>query len=168
MTRLRSIVAALPLALVAGLAHAQDMPTHCRAGERVVFSCRMTNGKVASICGPRPTSAGGSLQYRFGHPGEALELRYPESAAPAAEHFRGATLLYSGGGGAWLAFDRGGFSYFVYTAIGKDWQKEGVSVRKGDDTVAALRCRGAVTSDIGPALFAELDLPAGADEFEVP
>jgi hypothetical protein len=144
----------------------QEAATHCRAGERTVFSCTTTNGKVASLCGGRGDAR--TLQYRFGHPGEPPELTYPTPVGPAAEHFRSGTLIYSGGGGAWLAFDNGGYSYFVYTAIGKGWQKEGVSVRKGDAAVATLRCRGIVSSEIGPALFEELNVPAGADEFDVP
>jgi hypothetical protein len=157
---------ATTLLALALLGSGQEPPSHCRAGERVVFSCTMASGKVASLCRPRHDAK--TLQYRFGHPGEVPELLFPTSPAAAEDHFRSGTLLYSGGGGAWLAFDNDGYSYFVYTAIGKGWQKEGVSVRRGDDAVANLRCRGPVSSELGPALFDELNVPAAADEFEVP
>jgi len=107
------------------------------------------------------------VAYRYGPLGQP-ELVYPARAAHPREHFRGSTVMYAGGGGAWIAFDRGGFTYFVYTAIGKAWEKEGVLVRKGDVQVADIRCAGPYKSEIGPAFFEEADIPAGADEFDVP
>ena len=58
--------------------------------------------------------------------------------------------------------------HFVYTAVGREWEKEGVLVRKGDAHIADIRCAGAYKSEIGPALFEQSDIPAGADEFDVP
>jgi hypothetical protein len=156
------------MALVIGAwpLQASDPPTHCTRDERVVFSCEAPSRNVVSLCASRPKAAA-ALTYRYG-PLDKPELVFPAAGAHPREHFRGSTVMYAGGGGAWLAFDRGGFTYFVYSAIGRDWEKEGVLVRKGDSQVADIRCAGAYKSDIGPELFEELDIPAGADEFDVP
>lgn len=149
------------------LPQAAPPPTHCTPRERVVFSCQTASSKVISLCAARATGDSASMAYRFGAL-DAPELVYPQVAAHPREHFRGSTVMYSGGGGAWIAFDNGGFTYFVYTAIGKGFETAGVLVRKGDAQVASLRCVGPSTSEIGPAFFHESDIPAGADEFDVP
>ena len=141
--------------------------THCTRIERIVFSCATASKKVISLCASRPPRTPATMQYRFGPPTQ-LELVYPRDDGPLREHFRGSRLMYAGGGGAWIAFDNGGFTYFVYTAVGKDFEKEGIVVRKGDAIVASLLCEGPFTSEIGPAFFEEADLPSGADEFDVP
>lgn len=164
-------VLAASVALVAlgdGLSRPQgpDAPTHCAREERPIFTCQTASRKIISLCASR-SPASPALTYRYGPHGKP-ELVYPSLTAHPREHFRGSTVMYSGGGGAWLAFDSGGFTYFTYTAIGRGWRKEGVLVRKGDAQVADIRCDGPYTSEIGPELFEELDIPAGADEFDVP
>jgi hypothetical protein len=62
--------------------------------------------------------------------------------------------MFSGGGGAWLAFTRGEHRYVVYTAIGQGWgDKAGVVVERGGRRLAALACTRPPVSDIGPELF---------------
>ena len=76
--------------------------------------------------------------------------------------------MYSGGGGAYLRFDRDGLEHTVYTGVGRGWEKAGVVVQEGGRTVRELACEGEVTSLIGPELFERASIPADGSGFEIP
>lgn len=80
------------------------------------------------------------------------------------------TVPYSGGGASYLKFDRGNYTYTVFTGIGKGWEKEGVVVKKEGKDYSTISCNGPYISKLGPALFEELELQQDSDEseFEVP
>lgn len=139
--------------------------SHCSTGEQVVFSCSVGK-KLVSVCasGSGPATM---LQYRFG-PRGAPELRYPEPAATAGKVATGGTLMFSGGGGAWLRFGRGDTAYVVYTGIGKGWEQEGVAVEKKGKLVASLTCKNAANSEIGPDFFEKTGIRDGGQDFEIP
>lgn len=120
--------------------------TLCRASEAVVFACAAGEKRV-SVCAA-PGQGGGTVQYRFGRPGAAPELSLPASPGRPASVASGDTLMYSGGGGAWLRFASGAYDYTVYSAIGR-WgpggapaEKAGVLVERSGTRVANLRCTG--------------------------
>lgn len=157
-----AIVAALP-------SHASaDEAGHCVPPERAVFSCR-TGAKTISVCSSEDLSAtAGVLQYRFGRPA-AVELSYPPANARWREVTRGGTLMFSGGGGAFLAFARGPYRYIVYSAIGKGWgSKAGVVVEKGQKRIANVVCKGEAQSELGPDLFLQAGIAEAGDTFELP
>jgi hypothetical protein len=144
-------------------------PTFCGAGERVVFSCS-TGTHVASICA---SETGDAMQYRYGKSG-GLELIYPEGGAKPADAFVVGTLAFSGGGGAWLRFNKGAFQYTIFTATGK-WGRggaladaSGVAVTKDGKEFVNIPCRGAADSEIGPDLRDKLGLKEAAEEFDIP
>lgn len=143
-------------------------PTLCSAAEEVVFSCPLAR-KLVSLCataGLSPTS--GSVVYRIGKPGRTPELVYPETPAHPRAHFRGGTLMYSGGGGAFISFTRGVYTYTVFTAIGRGWgHKEGVVVASGTRRVY-LPCRVPADSLLGDDWFGRAGIPAAAMDFELP
>ena len=121
-------------------------------------------------------SVPGSLQYRFGKRGESPEIRLPVEPAPPARSATADTLTFSGGGGAWLRFRSGEFTYTVYTAIGR-WgpggeprESEGLVVERGGKRVATLRCKDSAQSELGPDLYGKLGLRTASPEegFEVP
>lgn len=143
-------------------------PTACTPDEQVVFQCDIGARRVA-VCASRGLGAqGGQLQYRYGRPA-AVELAYPSADTPWRDVTRGGTLMFSGGGGAWLAFTRGEHRYVVYTAIGQGWgDKAGVVVERGGRRLAVLGCTRPPVSDIGPDLFERAGIPTLEEGFELP
>lgn len=140
----------------------------CLPPQRALFSCS-TGSKTVSVCGSPDLSANsGSLQYRFGSP-QAVELAYPPAGADWRKLTRAGTLIYSGGGGAFLAFDNRPFRYIVYTAVGRGWgSKAGVVVEKDRKRIASLACKGEVTSELGPDLFSMAGIAEFDENFELP
>lgn len=148
---------------------ASSIPSHCSAQEKVIFSCKTSKAKVVSLCAsPNLDATTGYMQYRFGAVGLKPEFVYPESQGHPKDHFKSGTLVYSGGGGAYLEFNNGEYKYVVFTGIGKGWEKEGVVVSKSAKQVAVLECRGQWDSEIGPDLFDRLAIPPANDDFEIP
>ena len=147
--------------------------SHCQADETVIFSCPADGKKLISVCASKEYSPNaGHLQYRYG-PAGAPELTLPAKAAPAASA-RSGLWSFSGGGGAYVQFQDGGTSYYVYTAIGK-WgkkgettEKAGVAVEKDGKVVANILCRGKETSELGPDFFEKAGLPEVENEFDLP
>jgi hypothetical protein len=147
----------------------RKVPSHCSAQEKVIFSCSMAKGKVVSLCSsPGLNASSGYLQYRFGAIGSQPELVYPETQEHPKDHFKSGTLMYSGGGGAYLEFNHGEYKYVVFTGIGKGWEREGVVVSKSGKQVALLECQGPWASEIGPDFFDRAGIPPANDEFEIP
>jgi hypothetical protein len=108
--------------------HAQAADVHkslCQTKEKVIFSCS-TGKKLISVCSSENlSSAAGYVQYRFGTK-EKLELSFPEPQAHPSSFSTGGALMYSGGGGAYMRFNKGAYSYVVYSGMGKGWDKQGV------------------------------------------
>jgi hypothetical protein len=83
-------------------------------------------------------------------------------------------VAFSGGGGAWLRFHKGGYAYVVYTGIGK-WgphgeprTKDGVAVEHAGKLVTDLKCTGKPTSLLGPDWFEKTGITSNGEEFEFP
>ena len=144
--------------------------SHCRAHERIIFSCSLGK-KTVSVCASDDLSAtSGYLQYRFGQKG-ALELAFPDltKAAPAASHVQARTLMFAGGGGGYLRFVNGAHHYIVYTAIGKGWgAKDGVAVEQNGQLVMNLECRDVPVSELSEEFFNRAGLLADQQEFQIP
>lgn len=138
----------------------------CAPGEELVFGCAVDPGRSVAVCA---TGNFASLQYREGVRGGPADVIWPAGAGvQAAQAFRSGTLMYSGGGGAYLRFDRDGQSWTVYTGIGRGWEQAGVVVEQSGETVRDLVCQDGMESTIGPALFERADIPADPDGFEIP
>ncbi|MCD9046973.1 hypothetical protein [Luteimonas sp. MHLX1A] len=134
----------------------------CAVDETVVFACATGAGQGVALCGSQDAS-----RLRYVETGEAA-ARWPETGMAEAAAFRSGTLMYSGGGGAYLRFDRDGREYTVYTGIGRGWEKAGVLVQEDGRTVRALTCEDEVASLIGPELFQRASIPADESGFEIP
>lgn len=122
----------------------------CAPGEKVLFSCSLENGKIASVCAAAQIGGSRFAQYRYGMQGEESELVYPKSRQDGAIRF--VSVPYSGGGEAQLMFERGDTTYVVYsnvirTGFGDGGNKpefnDGVFAMRGDKTIAAHQCRPA-------------------------
>jgi hypothetical protein len=172
---LKDLIAPALLGLVwATSASAQS--SLCTAEETTIFACR-TGNKMVSVCASKDAGpAAGSLQYRFGKPGasEPPEMTLPEQRLPPAKAATGDTLMFSGGGGAWLRFTKPPVAYTLYTGIGK-WgpngevrDKAGIAVERQGKLIANLACSGKVTSELGPDWFGRAGITAGGQEFDLP
>lgn len=140
---------------------------HCTDQEKTVFSCNVGK-KIVSVCASKDLSpTAGSIQYRFGPAGNP-EIKLPDPAAHPASSAKGGTLMYSGGGGAFMRFTKGEYHYVVYTGFGKGWEKEGVVVDKSGKLVANFACKGDAASELGPDFFQSSGTPEDDREFEIP
>ena len=147
----------------------------CKPDERVIFSCSV-GAHIASVCASKVLSKSeGYLQYRYGRP-NAIDLAYPDIGAKPADVFSSEVLMFSGGGGGLLRFEKGPFAYTIFTAIGK-WGSagapaaiSGVAVQKSGKQYANFPCRTEPESEIGPELFETLGLSEAnqTNGFEIP
>jgi hypothetical protein len=120
----------------------------CAPGEEVLFSCRLENNKIASVCGTKSKSGETVAQYRYGQPGQAPELAWPDANSP--DRLKFASVPYSGGGEAQLHFLRGDIQYIVYSRVirtnfaagesNNPALDDGIFVRKADRIIARLAC----------------------------
>ena len=137
----------------------------CQAGERVVFACT-TGPRQLSLCeAPVNPERGARLQYRYGRVGSRPELVFPsdEDTAPG---FRAGTATLSGGGGAWLEFERGRFRYVVFSFwIRGKGEVAGVAVEADGKRQLTRRCRGSARSELGPDYFSAAALPPADGDF---
>lgn len=79
------------------------------------------------------------------------------------------SLMFSGGGGAYLRFNNQTYAYVVYTATGRGWgEKTGLFVLKDGQTVSKLPCTGKHESQLGVELFEQAGIAQDADELELP
>jgi len=121
--------------------------------------------KLVSLCeAPMPGGDASALQYRFGRPGKMPELYYP--AAGAKPDFRAGGTMLSGGGGAWIEFERASYRYVVYSFwIQGKGEVAGVAIDKGGKRLATLRCKGAAISELGPDYFTAAGIAPSDGEF---
>ena len=144
------------------LAATQEPASDCAADEIVVFACATGLNEGVALCGSQDAA-----QLRYVRTGEAAAA-WPDAGTAASAAFRSGTLMYSGGGGAYLRFDREDVVHTVYTGIGRGWEKAGVVIEEGGQTVRELVCEGEVASLIGPDLFERASIPADDSGFEIP
>lgn len=158
--------AALMIALTPFQAQAES--GLCPASQRAVFSCAVKDKEVAICASDDLTETTGRIQYRFGRP-TRVELAYPLAGADWRAVSRGGTLTFSGGGGAFMAFENRPYRYVVYTAIGKGWgSKSGVVVERSGKRVARLNCTTEPVSELGPDLFSKAGIKPFEEPFELP
>jgi hypothetical protein len=140
----------------------------CPAPERALFSCAIGAKEVAVCASGDLAQTTGTIQYRFGRPSR-VELAYPPAGGDWRAVTRSGTLAFSGGGGAFLAFERPPYRYVVYTAIGQGWgSKAGVVVEKSGKRIANLKCATEARSELGPDLFSSAGIAPFEDSFELP
>lgn len=125
-----------------GSALAAQAASLCAPNEPVVFACHV-GGKMVSLC--RPAGDRGMLSYRFGVP-DKLELSYPEPGRQAGAAFTVKSLPLVGGGETTVAFQRGVYTYTVYSRIARAEDdtgpafEDGVIVARRGRVVSRMRC----------------------------
>jgi hypothetical protein len=163
-------MAPTPTATPSVMASMLKVTSHCMPEEKVIFSCDTANAKVISLCSSSTlTSSDGYLQYRFGPAGKP-EFVYPATREHPGKYFQLGTLMYSGGGGEFLKFRNGEYTYIVFDGIGKGWEKAGVVVSKSEKRIAYLPCKGAGQFEMAPQEFEQIKIPKDPNEadFELP
>ncbi len=155
---------------------AAQRTSFCTPAETVVFACR-TGAKMASVCASKDAGPKATLQYRFGKldGSEPLEQVLPEGGqVAAARAAHGESVPFSGGGGAWLRFAKGQFTYTVYTGIG-NWgpkgekrTKAGLHIEHAGKPLATLKCQEKPISLLGPDWFEKVGVKPGKEEFDFP
>ena len=156
--------AALGLAFACSAVHAAG----CPATQQTLFTCSTGRSTLAVCTTPDLSVTTGTLQYRFGRTG-AVPWTYPLADADWRAVTRGATLAFSGGGGAYLAFDRPPYRYVVYTATGRGWgRKAGVVTEKDGLRIANLVCKGKERAELGPDLFERAGVSEDTVGFDLP
>ncbi|MCH4091355.1 hypothetical protein [Acetobacter sp.] len=103
-------------------------------------------------------------------------MSYPDNTEKTSDAFNADTMMFSGGGGAYVTFNKNGFQYTVFSAIGR-WGKHGapaevngVAVQKGEQEIANLACHGPVISNLGADAFQQDGLQPGhpSHDFYIP
>lgn len=155
---------------------AAQRTSFCTPAETVVFACR-TGAKMASVCASKDSGPKAYLQYRFGKldGSEPLEQVLPEGGqVAAARAANGESVPFSGGGGAWLRFRKGQFTYTVYTGIG-NWgpkgekrTKSGLHIEHAGKPLATLKCQEEPISLLGPDWFEKAGVKPGNEDFDFP
>ncbi|MFG1397587.1 hypothetical protein [Roseixanthobacter pseudopolyaromaticivorans] len=146
--------------------------TYCRTAETIVFSCDL-GSHTLSLCASKDIGDGrGFLQYRFGHLDRVL-TSYPAPGTKPADAFTVGTLMFAGGGGAWLRFQDQAIRYTLFNAIGK-WNPKGgtaevsgVVVEQNGQPSVTMVCRDHIVGGFGSGFFEKAGLKAEG-EFEIP
>lgn len=125
----------------AGMQRERTSGSHCKADERVLFSCRIERStKTVSMCASGTASGrGGHVYYAFGALGQP-ELVYPVNGAGSGDAFRRTQLTYGGGSGGYAySFENGGSTYIVYSVSGDaGLERQGVMVANAEASHALL------------------------------
>ena len=146
--------------------------SHCNTQEQIIFSCSIGT-KVVSVCASKDLSATqGYVQYRFGVTSKP-ELLFPSSTQTIVPrtNIQARTLMFAGGGGAYLRFINGNYNYnyIVYSAIGQSWgAKDGIVVEKDRKIMVNLLCKEVPVSKLGEDFFSKAGLVIDNREFELP
>jgi hypothetical protein len=186
-TTLRVLVV---LATASASAQAADW---CGPGEDRVFRCQ-AGRQTISVCARSEPGQPRRLTYRYGQRaatafsiaavtgGDPQSTKLPDAAeagvtagvtanvtARGTARVTARTLMFSGGGGAYLRFTTGATDYVVFSAIGKGWgEKQGVAVVQDGKTTRFRRCTGQATSTLGPSLFERMGIVEDQQEFVLP
>ncbi|MDD5211109.1 MAG: hypothetical protein PHV62_01730 [Sulfuricurvum sp.] len=75
--------------------------------------------------------------------------------------------MCAGGGGAYLRLLNGGYSYVLYTGIGRGWEKEGLALKKNGHLIKNFEGKSSAISEIGSNLFEKYHIPED-EGFDIP
>ncbi len=121
--------------------------THCAAGERVQFSCRV-GAKTASLCAAGPAGHIESLSYRYGLPGK-VENEFT-ARIDNGLRFRGTVMPASPGASVrQVWFDRGDTRYLMTQCVGGDCVRpSGLAALRGEAVLMNQRCAALPQPDL--------------------
>lgn len=146
----------------------------CALDESIVFACQVGAKRVSVCASADASNVSGYLQYRFGKAdgSEPPELSLPADRSVPRLASRGESVPFAGGGGSWLRFHGGRYSYVVYSGIGR-WgpqgetlELQGVQVERDGETIATLPCTGPLQSMLGPDWFEQVGVFSEGETFD--
>ncbi len=131
-----SLLVPAPLLPVGG-----SRASHCHNDESVLFSCR-AGAKQISVCSsPDILRKTGYIAYRFGRPGQRLEMDFQPRGTNPTDVFSYFGDGYAKGSTALLQFSVGEFTYQVFSERHVfNWSGSGVVVNRGKERVAYSLC----------------------------
>lgn len=140
----------------------------CQDNEIDVFSCVSENNVTYSLCSSNDvTPSSGYLQLHFKSDKGAGFV--PEQKIHPSQFVTADTLIFSGGGGAYLRLKSGEkINYVVYSAIGKGFDKQGVAIEVDGKVSLDNVCKNIATNEIGQEFFDNNFIPKDSLGFEVP
>ena len=120
--------------LLPSLALAEKSTTSlCEASEKILFNCT-AGQKQVSVCASEKNEK--IVQYRYGSPTK-VELKIPTAGVQGV---RTGSLMYSGGGGAYVTFKNEDSSYTVFSKITNSGESAGVTIFKKGKRIRQLLC----------------------------
>ena len=129
-----------------------SLVTLCSASETAVFSCRLGRKTVSLCISRKPSTSDSKLIYRYGIPGTAPELVYPNESRGASNAFSFTTI----GGPTWvISFHNGKADYDVMSDLKASSLPQykftgiGVTVDGGQTTLRPCNS-GPVVMDLQP------------------
>lgn len=133
----------------------------CESTESIIFSCSTKNGKLLSVCSELNAPKVSKVEYRFGKVNQ-IELILPKSNE---DHISYNSVMYSGGGGAYIRFKHGDADYIVFSKIVKsEGESSGVLIQKKGKKTAQVRCK--IEGDVDLALLEKLQLKKESNEVD--
>lgn len=148
---------------VSAVAHAASW---CASNEYTVFNCK-TGHKVVSVCAsPHLSQDRGYVQYRFGAPGKAMELAYPDPSARPDTVFRLSKSEFNHGSGHTnigysLHFTNEGVRYVVVSDEAADGKRGSVLVdARTQPNIPFLQCDDGTVESRLESLWNSEALPA--------
>jgi hypothetical protein len=126
----------------------RDPLSLCRPGEAPWFACITEKGDHAALCGSTdPETAGATLQYRFGNPGD-VRLAWPAGGAAPESHFRLKRATHVRSTSVSVVFENEGYTFSIWSQTGGgDDNGAGVTVEQGNKSVGAHVCAGEISVD---------------------
>lgn len=147
----------------------------CKPHEVNLFTCQPGTKRVSVCASENVSSAHGQLLYRLGPAaGGPLELELPANSTSPSRSATGESVPFAGGGGSWLRFTQGSYSYVVYSGLGR-WgrngateERHGVRVERDGKVVATLACTQPRVNELGPEWMQRLGVAPDARGFVFP
>lgn len=118
----------------------------CTSDETVIFGCD-TGDALVALCQSHDI-----MQYRYSQPG-LLDAHYPDTPQPMSQAFRGDTMEFPDGDGAYVTFVQNNQRITVLTAL----DAAGVSIKKDPtserEVSNAICLKGTISSQLGKTFF---------------
>jgi hypothetical protein len=133
----------------------------CASTELNIFSCSTKNGKLISVCSELTTSKVAKIEYRFGKMNK-VELTLPKSSEDQVSYN---SVMYSGGGGAYVRFNHGDIDYIVFSKMVKgEGASSGVLIHNKGKKSVSVRCK--IEGDVDLDKLEKLQLKKEANDVD--
>ena len=116
------------------ISHAVE-PTLCKPKELAVYSCKLKNAKIVSICAS-PDAARSYIDYRFGTKAK-VELAYSANDSIPGHQFHRGELVYANNSEDTIWFTNGEYRYSLYNPTRGG---PGLTVSRHGDQVGRIEC----------------------------